>query len=528
MEPDGAARVMFDFGDGTVYWEGVPLGENRTAVNATERAAAALGLSIEVQWYPFGAFVADIGDRDPEYPTYWHFLLWNASRDTWELAPVGASDVLLSTGDAAGWFLASDDPPVPGTLPLATPLHPDPVVGFRGDLQNRGVSAASPPTTPALRWAADLEGAEVGASLVGRQGVLYQVTWNGTYALQQDSGERLWHQPSVAGLSTPALVERDLVAGSRDGRVYRLDGETGAIRWQAALLEETQFTGISSSPTISQGRVLVGTFNESGGPGRLVSLNLSSGAVWWSVETGSIHLSSPAVHDEAVYVGVMGLFDDATLTWEPPYGLLSVWEGNGSLRWFFPTDGPVASSPALSAGVAYVTSRSGSLYGITVAGELVFRTPIGPSTSSPAVAGGTIYAASGVLGTEGKVVAVTAAGNIVWEFAPNGPVQSSITLASGHVLFATNAAAGTLYALNATDGSLAWRYQPAPAQYILATPVILEGVVFVASDGGFLYAVGQAEPANPLLDALPLILGVVTAVVVGVPLAIYVLRRRKA
>ncbi|NIN70209.1 MAG: hypothetical protein GTO63_37135, partial [Anaerolineae bacterium] len=50
------------------------MADNRTAILATQRAAEVLELSVVVQWFSFGAFVADIGDRDPVFPTWWHFL----------------------------------------------------------------------------------------------------------------------------------------------------------------------------------------------------------------------------------------------------------------------------------------------------------------------------------------------------------------------------------------------------------------------------------------------------------------------
>src|SRR5437899_13069399 len=82
-----------------------------------------------------------------------------------------------------------------------------------------------------------------------------------------------------------------------------------------------------------------------------------------------------------------------------------------------------------------------------------------------------------------------------WSFAPNGPVQASITYADGKVLFATNAAHGTVYALNATTGTLVWSFEPSPAEYILGSPVVADGVVFAPTDNGPGFALGQSVPA---------------------------------
>ncbi len=504
-------RVMLDFGDGSAYWQVADLDDNRSAIFATVQAAERLGFNIEIQWYSFGVFVEDIGDRNPVWPFWWHFLLWNSSQQDWQLSPLGASDVILTESDVIGWFLASDDPPSPGPMPLATPENPYPFVAFRGDLANRGTTPSQPPASPSLRWTFDFDGSEISASSVAADGHVYQVTWNGTHAIDLNTGGLLWKAEGVAGLSTPALVRTspvllpsgqvalvsDLIVGSRDGRLYRLRGNTGDTVWSVLLQEGAQFTGISSSPKVNKGRAVVGTFNETGGKGRLVSVHAGNGTVAWSLETSSIHMSSSAIYDGSIYVGLMGIFNPSQLTWEEPYGLLSVYEDNGTERWFLPTEGPVASSPTIADGVVYFTSRDGYLYGVTLQGLMTFREAIGPSTSSPVVKDGRVYAASGVLGTSGKVAAFALSGQRLWEFSPNGPVQSSLTWASGLLLFATNTEEGTLYALWAENGTTAWTYTPEPAQYILPTPVIVDGTVLIASDSGLLYALVEASLTRP-------------------------------
>ncbi len=223
----------------------------------------------------------------------------------------------------------------------------------------------------------------------------------------------------------------------------------------------------------------------------------------------------------------MGLFNPAQLTWEEPYGLLSVAEEDGADRWFFATDGPVASSPAVADGVVYFTSRDGHLYAVTVDGSAVFKASIGASTSSPAFKDGRIYAASGVLGTEGRVTAHTTEGELLWEFQPNGPVQSSLTLASGFLLFATNAEEGTVYALSAEDGTVVWTYRPTPVQYILSSPVVVDGIVLIASDNGFLYAIEEEARTVSLTPFIPYIAGGVAAVILVLAVVLQLRRLRE-
>ena len=390
QEEPASVLLMFDLGDGSVYWRETPLTDNRTGIKATEDAAQALGLALEVFWSEFGAFVADIGDRDPVFPVYFHFLLWNASSRDWELSPVGASTLSLQPGDTLGWFLSADDPEWdfmsawPGPKPLATPIHRFPMVAFRSNLANTGVTGSPVPENPELRWRFDTGGGEIGASPVGAAGTLYQVTlFNGTFAIDLETGRQRWRQEAVSGLSTPALVRQggsqgspDLVVGGRDGLLYRLDGRTGEIVWNLTLQRETSFTGIASSPKVSQGRALVGVFNETGGPGALVAVDLADGTIAWRHETSSIHMSSPSIHRGSVYVGLMGLFNPSSLSWDPPYGLLKVSEEDGTEEWLFPTSGPVASSPVVSDAFGiYFTSRDGRLYGVSPTGMPLAQRP---------------------------------------------------------------------------------------------------------------------------------------------------------
>ncbi|MEE9592555.1 MAG: PQQ-binding-like beta-propeller repeat protein, partial [Thermoplasmata archaeon] len=172
------------------------------------------------------------------------------------------------------------------------------------------------------------------------------------------------------------------------------------------------------------------------------------------------------------------------------------------------------------------TTRDGYLYAVRTEGTLVFRTRIGPSTSSPAVGSGIVYAASGVLGTGGNVAAFDLQGDPRWSFTPNGPVQSSLTLAGDRLVFATNTEAGTVYALDAPTGDLVWTYVPEPQQHILPTPVVIDGLVIVASDSGFVYALGAAGPSLVGPETLAAAVVLIAAVVLAVVIFLYVRRLR--
>jgi outer membrane protein assembly factor BamB len=359
--------------------------------------------------------------------------------------------------------------------------------------------------------------------------MVYVETFAGMFALGYSTGQIRWRNPLVKGFSSPAVFDRSVIVGSSNGRLYRLNASDGTELWNRTLIAQPRFSGITSSPRVAFDWVYIGTFNETGGPGEVVSLWASNGTVAWRHRTGSIHYSSPAVFHGTVYVGVMGRYNTTTnITFDPPYGVLAMHASNGTERWFFPTGGPVAASPLVTGSSVIAASRDGKLYSIrTSDGKEAWRSAVEAGVSSPALFRDTIFVGGGNLLGSGRVTAVDRATGVTrWTYVPNGPVQSSITYADGKVLFSTNSGQGTIYALNASSGVPVWTYRPAPADYILASPVVADGTVFAPSDNGHVYAFrdpgSSATPPSPLW----VVVGVVIAAVLGI-VAYIAYRRRK-
>jgi outer membrane protein assembly factor BamB len=162
-------------------------------------------------------------------------------------------------------------------------------------------------------------------------------------------------------------------------------------------------------------------------------------------------------------------------------------------------------------------------------GSRVWEVRVDAGTSSAAVFGGAVFVGGGAFGSPGKVVALDAAsGSTKWSFAANGPVQSSITFAAGTIVFATNAANGTVYAVNATSGALVWSFEPSPAEYILGSPVVADGLVFVPSDNGHVYALGRLPPAGvPAISLGVVDVTVVLVAILVLGVVMWVVRRRR-
>jgi outer membrane protein assembly factor BamB len=210
--------------------------------------------------------------------------------------------------------------------------------------------------------------------------------------------------------------------------------------------------------------------------------------------------------------------------------LLALNISDGSERWFMPTAGSVASSPVVVGSLVFFTSRDGTVHAARFNGTEAWTYAIGNSTSSPATDGSRLFVADGIMGQKGIVTALSMAGQKLWDTTLSGPVQSSLLYADGAVFATTNEAYGTLYVLDANSGDPLWSYMPTPANYTISSPIVADGIVYMASDNGFVYALGcpreagNEGPSALTYTALVVVPLVAVAAVAG---AIYLVRRRK-
>ena len=530
-------RILFDLGDGTYLWANETVSDpavTNATWRAVLRAANANGIAIVSTWYAsLGVAILDLGDRHP--PAGFIGLYgWNATSHGWDLTSVGISSLVVSEGDAIALYNAGfDSHTFDVRQPVPSPDDPLPSMEFRGDLENSGASNSPAPDAVRPMWDRDTGAREIGSTPAVAYGKVFITTMHGLFALDAKTGGTLWTEPLARGFSSPAVFDHSILVGTSNGTVIRLNASDGSVQWETPLLAQPLFSGITSSPKVAFDRVFIGTFNESGGPGEVVALWANNGSIAWRHPTGSVHYSSTASADGSVYVGIMGKYNTTSqVTFDPPYGVLALNAATGEENWFFPTAGSVAASPAIAGPRLIAPSKDGNVYAINRAtGTLAWHAQMDAGISSPAVSGATVFVGGGAFGGNGLVVALDVTTGVRrWSFAPNGPVQASITYADGKVVFATNSAQGTVYALNATTGTLVWSFEPSPAEYILGSPVIADGLVFAPSDNGHVYALGQSLAApGPVPASLSpwVYLGapIVVAAVIAV-LVVFAFRRR--
>jgi outer membrane protein assembly factor BamB len=178
--------------------------------------------------------------------------------------------------------------------------------------------------------------------------------------------------------SSPVIgLDGTIYIGADDGKVYAIDGATGAIRWAVTVQSE----GVDSSAAIGvDGTVYIGAGKS------VVALDPATGAEKWRFATAGDVESSPTIGpDGTLYVGA----DDARV-----YALDS---RTGALKWYFtfPDDSDTDSSPALGAdGTVYIGSDKGTLYALDgrTGGLKWFFVAVGEISGAPALGpDGTVY-----------------------------------------------------------------------------------------------------------------------------------------
>jgi outer membrane protein assembly factor BamB len=275
-------------------------------------------------------------------------------------------------------------------------------------------------------------------------------------------------------ITSPAVVNGVVYAGSYDGRLYALNASTGAKRWKFN-------TGgsIYSSPAVANGLVYVGANNTH----KVYALNASTGAERWAFTTGGPN-STPAVANGVVYVS------------SADHKLYALNASTGKKLWSFTTGRAVGSCPAVADGVVYVSADKLYALNASTGTEMWSLSPGG--LSSPAVADGVVYA-----GSAGKVYARNTAGDTLWtfntgsifNFVDSSPAVADAVVYIGVDVYHAYNYSGAVYALNAWTGAELWSFT-IPYEGFDSSPAVANGVVYIGSEDGRLYALNASTGAE--------------------------------
>lgn len=259
-----------------------------------------------------------------------------------------------------------------------------------------------------------------------------------------------------------------------------LNASTGESIWNYSAKSD-----IESTPTIANGLIYFGSDDHN-----LYCLNASNGLFVWNYTTDFALTSSPAVWNGFIYFDSN---DNHIYCLNSTSGILS-WRNNitvfNSLLQIY-----TFSSPTVSNGFLYIGSENGNFYCFNAfTGNILWNyTMGGPIDSSPALANGFLYVGC----NDNSTYCLNASsGTLVWKYRTNGEVFSSPSLANGLVYFGSRDL--NIYCLNATKGNLMWNYS---TQYwnhsfkgflmsssgVLSSPGVANGFLYVGSDDGYFY-----------------------------------------
>ncbi len=327
--------------------------------------------------------------------------------------------------------------------------------------------------TGSLLWRYKTMGVSIPAAATVVAGVVYLGSQEGNvYALNASSGGVLWQfHTNAAVIASPAVVNSVVYIGSSDGNVYALNASTGAALWHYRAGPATIAVAVNTV-VVSNG-VVYGSSSDEVSQSYLFALDATSGVQHWRIQVQNQLFTAPQVAKGTLYLASSALKQqggpDITDSYVYAYNT-----SDGTLLWRSDRVGDsILSTPTVVNGVVYSGSRDTFLYAFNaVTGKRLWRTQVGGEIhSSPQVDNGVVYAGVMVTATAtavgsttdtsaggGELIAMNAnTGAVLWRHAVTNYQGTPLAALQG-VLY-VGASDGSVYALQASNGTTIWSYQ---------------------------------------------------------------------
>lgn len=286
------------------------------------------------------------------------------------------------------------------------------------------------------------------------------------YALSTADGTEQWEYSTGHSMYTPTPHGEAIYAGGDDG-AYSLATADGAENWHAPLPDATSVQGL----VVGDDSVYVGSIAS-----ELYSLSQADGSVQWEFFAEQTNFYRPAVADGTVYTGCnQGSYVHDDDEWGKVYAVDAT---EGTELWQFETDRAIECPTNVVDNTVYVDQWALSAED----GSRLWRAPTGRVRAKPTVVDDSVY-----LGSEdGTVYALDAAdGSIRWEFETGSNVTSSPEVVDETVYVGSED--GNLYALDAETGDEGWR--ATLGSEIYTSPAVSEDTVYVGATDHIVYAI---------------------------------------
>jgi outer membrane protein assembly factor BamB len=409
---------------------------------------------------------------------------------------------------------------------------------FRGNPEHTGVyNSPAIATLGGVKWKFKTGGQVISSPVVVGGTVYVGSSDHNLYAIDDATGAQKWKFRTGSRVSsTPAVSGGTIFFGSYDGNFYAVDATDGKLKWKFQTGGERRFAGkhlhgsepaaelmpdpfdvFLSSPVVWQRAVYFGS-----GDGNVYALDANSGALKWKFHTGDVVHASPAIADGTLFVG----------SWDSYFYAIDA--VTGQQKWRFKTGEDheiynqvgIQSSAAVADGTVYFGCRDSNFYALEEATgkqKWAFNNHGSWVVGSPAVQGSRVYFATSDSGLFHVLDA--ASGAPVFELSSaKWPMFSSLAIAANTAYVGSNS--GKLFAIDLTAQKIAWEFQTDASRKngpeltkpdgtpkyeaafrdnfyddivsgldrmmsvgaILSSPAIVNGVIYVGSTDGYVYA----------------------------------------
>ncbi|RME71720.1 MAG: protein kinase [Chloroflexi bacterium] len=225
---------------------------------------------------------------------------------------------------------------------------------------------------------------------------------------------------------------------------------------------------VRATPVADKANLYIGAYDNN-----VYALNLKNGKFQWKYPTEGGIATRPALYKNLLIFGS----EDRVV-----YAITT----SGQLAWTCPTEGKVRSSAVVEFDHAFFGSDDGRVYAINAqSGRIIWRfTAMGPVRSTPTLGEELVYIGS----EDGHLYALDlSTGSARWKFRANRNVTSSPALSPDKELVVVGSADWHIYAVDASSGYSVWQVRT--GQAVISSPVIYDGLVYIGSADKHLYAI---------------------------------------
>ena len=307
-------------------------------------------------------------------------------------------------------------------------------------------------------------------------------------------GRVKWIVPTGEGTRAGPIVADGTIYQGAYFKILALDTESGDLIWSQPTSGPVQGSLAFAGDTLYAGFL----------DHRLRALDPESGEFLWEYRTGDLITSSPVIHNGILYSGA----------WDNLQYALDA--ATGELIWTYEANDKIGSHSPIANGIMAVADKAGRIHLLdarTGQNRLVYRTPKS-ANAAPVIAHDLVYFAAG-----GRLYAIDATAKEVpgqyqfkrvwaqfwlwqvpgvprplgqqggvWRFSPDG-AESTIVASpavTNRRLYVGDLA-GRLFAVDPITGKELWRFETEGGIY--ASPIVAGDQVYIATQKGPVYAV---------------------------------------